>query len=189
MIYRLYNDEDFDRLYALEVLCFEPPFRFSRRTMRALVQRPNSATWIAEENGQMTGFAVVEWTQRKNGVLGDRLSPLGRKTEITAYIQTIEVAPEARRHGVGRELLNRIEGSAREAGAALMWLHVEAENRGAIRLYEAQGYCCQGRKENFYPQGLAGLTYQKRLDSVSAISNLPSACPEVGRGSRVPRAS
>ncbi len=189
MIYRPYTSDDFDPLYALEEICFEPPFRFSRRTMRALVQRPHSAIWIAEESGQMAGFAIVEWTQRKNWTPGERLSPLGRKTEITAYIQTIEVAPEARRHGVGRELLNRIEGSAREAGAALMWLHVEAENRGAIRLYEAQGYSCQGRKENFYPQGLAGLIYQKRLDSGSASGKLPSACPESGRGSRLPRAS
>lgn len=175
MIYRPYTAEDFDRLYALEEVCFEPPFRFSRRTMRALIQRPHSATWIAEEKGQITGFAIVEWTQRKTGV--------------TAYIQTIEVAKDVRRKGVGRELMGRIEGSARVAGAASIWLHVEAENAGAIRLYEGQGYSCQGRQERFYPQGQAALIYVKRLDSGSATGPLPSARRGVEMRSRVPKTS
>jgi ribosomal-protein-alanine N-acetyltransferase len=151
MQYRLYKPEDFDALYALEVVCFESPFGFSRRTMRALVQRLDSATWIAEEEGRMAGFAIVEWAQRKSGV--------------TAYIQTIEVAPEARGRGVGGELLARIEDSAHEAGAQLIRLHVEAANAAAIRLYEARGYRCEGRRENFYPEGRAALIYQKLLDS------------------------
>jgi ribosomal protein S18 acetylase RimI-like enzyme len=175
MNYRPYSAEDFDRLYALEEVCFEPPFRFSRRTMRALIQRPHAATWIAEENGQMAGFAIVEWTERKTGV--------------TAYIQTIEVAPEARRRGVGRELMGRIESSANLAGAASIWLHVEAENAGAIRLYEAQGYCCQGRQERFYPLGEAALIYVKRLDSGSGSIPLPSARRGVEMRSRVSKTS
>jgi len=154
VLYRRYAPQDFDQLYALEELCFEPPERFSRRYMRNLVSRANVATWIAEEDGRLTGFAIVEWREGKHGV--------------TAYIQTIEVAPEARGRGVGSELLSRIEGSARGAGAYLIWLHVEATNAGAIRLYEAHGYACEGRKENYYPQGRAALIYGKRLDSDGA---------------------
>ncbi|MGA3160638.1 MAG: N-acetyltransferase [Terracidiphilus sp.] len=154
MLYRPFTPEDFDRLYALEELCFEPHSRFSRRTMRQLVSRPNAATWIAEEGGRLVGFAIVEWNQEPdNGI---------------AYIQTIEVAREHRSCGVGRELLGRIEGSARNAGAGMIWLHVEAANAGAIRLYEAHGYRCEGREENYYPQGHAALIYQKRLDEETA---------------------
>ncbi len=149
MIYRLYTPQDFDALYALEEICFEPPDRFGRRYMRALVEHANAATWIAEEDGQMAGFAIVEWRQRKSA--------------LTAYIQTVEVAPEARGRGVGGELLDRIEGSARSAGAQLIWLHVEAANAAAIRLYEARGYLCEGRRENFYPEGRAALIYLKRM--------------------------
>jgi len=112
----------------------------------------------------MAGFAIVEWSERKG--------------ESRAYIQTIEVAPEARRRGVGRELLDRIEGSAREAGAGSIWLHVETENAGAIRLYEAQGYRCQGRKENFYPLGQAALIYMKQVDKVNADSTLASTADQ-----------
>jgi len=157
--YRPYVAEDFDQLYALEERCFEPPFRFSRRMMRALLRHPNSAAWVAEENGKMVGFAIVEWTERGS--------------DSTAYIQTIEVSPDARRHGVGEELLNWIECTAAGAGANSIWLHVETENAGAIRLYEAQGYRCQGRKENFYPLGQAALVFAKKLELTSVTS--PSA--------------
>ena len=148
MLYRSYTPQDFDPLYALEELCFEPPSRFGRRYMRQLVSRANAATWIAEEDERLMGFAIVEWAERKSG--------------ITAYIQTIEVAPEARGKGVGRELLGRIESSAYAAGAALIWLHVEATNADAISLYESQGYHCEGRKEHYYPHGHAALIHMKR---------------------------
>ena len=151
MLYSPYTPQDFDQLYALEELCFEPPERFSRRYMRQLISRSNAATWIAEEDGQMAGFAIIEWREGKH--------------RVTAYIQTIEVAPEARGRGVGRELLSRIEGSARGAGACLIRLHVEETNAGAIRLYEAHGYACESREENYYPRGRAALIYGKRLEN------------------------
>jgi ribosomal protein S18 acetylase RimI-like enzyme len=141
--------EDFPQLYGLEEQCFQPPHRFSRRYLRSLVCRDHAATWMAEENGRMIGFAIVVWKERKAG--------------ITAYIQTIEVDPNARRGGVGRELLRRLEASASAAGAALIWLHVEAANAAAIHLYEAHGYHCQSRCENYYPEGRAAFIYVKTL--------------------------
>lgn len=142
--------QDFDKLYALEEICFEPPYRFSRRFMRHLVSSMNVATWIADKDGQMAGFAIIEWNLEMD--------------EVVAYIQTIEVAPEMRRCGVGNELLCRTEVSARGAGACAINLHVEATNAGAIRLYEVNGYHCEGRKENYYPRGKSALIYVKRLN-------------------------
>jgi ribosomal-protein-alanine N-acetyltransferase len=162
VLYRLYQPEDFDSLYAIEELCFQPPHRFRRRYMRQLVSRANAATWIAEEQGSLRGFAIIDWGERKSG--------------INAYIKTIEVLPAERGRGVGRELLSRIEGSARAAGAAAIWLHVEAENAGAIRLYESQGYRCEGRQENYYPLGRAALMYVKRLDMVIKTRSTIASC-------------
>jgi ribosomal protein S18 acetylase RimI-like enzyme len=147
--YRLYAPQDFDALYAIEEVCFPPADRFGRGYMQQLVNSSNAATWIAENDGQMAGFAIVEWRERKK--------------RITAYIQTIEVSPESRGQDVGRELLARVEDSSRAASAALIWLHVDAANTAAIRLYERQGYSCEGRQENFYPGGRAALVYLKRL--------------------------
>ena len=149
MNYRLYQPGDFAALYAVEELCFEPPFRFSRAYMRGLVRSEESATWIAEEDGELIGFAIVEWALSEE--------------RQTAYIATIEVRPGRREKGIGGELLRRVEGSAKRAGAADIWLHVDAENAAAIRLYEAHEYVRQGREEHFYARHRAALVYAKGL--------------------------
>ena len=149
MLYRPYKPEDFTALYAIEELCFQPPLSFSRRTMRQLITSSHTATWIAEDDGHIAGFAIVEWAEEAGVVI--------------AYIQTIEVAPEQLRQGIGNELLRRIEGSARLASAEAIWLHVDATNAGAIRLYEANGYRSEGREEDYYARGRAALIYLKRL--------------------------
>jgi ribosomal-protein-alanine N-acetyltransferase len=153
-VYRLYRDDDFAPLYVIEEACFEPPLRFPRSYMRKLVASPDAATWIAEEEGRMAGFAIVEW------------EPGAEQT--VAYIQTLEVAPADRRRGIGEELLRRLEGSAREAGADVIWLHVAEQNSSAIRVYEANGYLHQGKEENYYATGVDALTYAKTLAKTPA---------------------
>lgn len=156
MRYRLYQPEDFAALYAIEESCFAPPLRFHRAYMRQLVQSADSATWIAEEDGSMAGFAIVEWSDDSAGT--------------AAYIQTIEVDPEQRRRGIGGELLRRAEDSARAAGARLIGLHVHEENASALRLYEAHGYRRAGREEHYYARGQAALIAVKPLDEAKSDS-------------------
>jgi len=149
MLYRLYQPADFAQLFAIEEICFQPPLRFSRAFMRELVESPASATWVAEENGELIGFAIVELRTSSD--------------PPSANIPTIEVTPSSRGQGVGAELLRRIESSAREAGARTIWLHVDTENSTAIRLYEAHGYMPQGREENFYARHRPAFIYCKPL--------------------------
>lgn len=150
MQFRLYRDGDFARLYAIEVVCFRPPLRFGRGMMRQLIESPTSATWVAEEDGAMLGFAVVEWTTEE--------------TQNTAYIPTLEVLAEHRRRGIAAELLRRLEESAALAGAGLIWLHVDVENEAAIRLYRGAGYEQKGRHEHYYARYRAAEVYMKGLD-------------------------
>ncbi len=117
--------------------------------MRRLVASPQASTWIAEEDGRLAGFGIVEWS-----LDGGR---------PTAYIQTIEVAPGQRRLGVGGKLLGLLEHSAESAGAPAIWLHVDAENTSAIKLYQAHGYKCMGREPDYYPRGREALVYVKAL--------------------------
>lgn len=117
--------------------------------MRQLIAGPDSATWIAEQNDSMTGFAILEWGQRPAGVV--------------AYIATIEVLPENRGQGIGAELMRRLEGSAHAERAVAIWLHVDAENATAIRLYERLGYRENGRAEHFYARNRPASIYVKNL--------------------------
>jgi ribosomal-protein-alanine N-acetyltransferase len=152
MNYHLFIPEEFEDLFAVEEVCFEPPHRFGRTYMRQLVGWPDAATWIAAENDSIIGFAIVEWASEVAG--------------IVAYIQTIEVLPEERGRGIGRELLRRIEGSANAAGAIDIWLHVNADNVRAIALYQGSGYKYAGRKEHYYGRGKAAEIYIKNLKPV-----------------------
>jgi ribosomal protein S18 acetylase RimI-like enzyme len=151
--YRVYTSADFPALYAVEELCFEPPFRFSRSYMRELIESANSATWIAENGAEpkveLIGFSIVEW-------------PAGQR-ESVAYIQTLEVHPAFRGRGIGGELLVRAEESGRSAGAHIIGLHVDIENAAAIRLYESRGYARQGREEHYYARHRAAFVYTKPL--------------------------
>ena len=156
MHYRLYKTDDFAALYAIEEVCFHPPLRVGRRYLQRLVSALNATTWIAENFEKMAGFAIAEWKPS-----------LG---QISGYIQTIEVAPEFRGQGVGRALLERIEESAREADAPMLWLHVDKTNATAIGLYESHGFLPVGEEANYYAPGRGALLYRKALKA-SALAD------------------
>ena len=166
MLVRPYLAADFDALYAVEERCFAPLFRFTRRYMRQLLGSRQAAAWIAEEEGTLAGFAIVEWTLEEE--------------KKAAYIDTIEVDPQWRRRGIAAELLWRVEESARAAAACTIWLHVDEDNAGAIRLYESAGYICQGRHEDFYPQGRAALAFAKSLSSCDVAADAHQQPPAKG---------
>lgn len=56
-----------------------------------------------------------------------------------AYVRHIVSAPEVRRAGVGRALMNAIAARARTAGCTTWCLNVKPENTAAIALYERFG--------------------------------------------------
>jgi ribosomal-protein-alanine N-acetyltransferase len=152
--YRLYQPSDFAELYAIEEECFQPPIRFGRRYMRTLLNSPNSAAWMAEEEGRIAGFAIVDFTAGREGTIG--------------YIQTIEVAPAYRRRGVATGLLDQVEDSSRHFEAVAVWLHVDSTNDSAIRLYRAHGYVKQGTQNHYYARGRAADIYVKILRDLPA---------------------
>jgi [ribosomal protein S18]-alanine N-acetyltransferase len=147
VLYRPYQDADFPGLFAIEEACFAPQLRFERQYLRRLIASPQTRTWIAEEDRALAGFAIVHLSRHAD--------------QTVAYLETIEVDQRWRHRGVGGQLLARTEGSAQAAGAAMIWLHVDAENEQAIRLYQAHGYLRDGSKEHFYPNGHAAWIYRK----------------------------
>lgn len=149
MYFHLFERGDFDELYAIEEVCFQPPQRFTPRYMRDLVASSDTATWVVEDEGRMAGFGIVEWIQQISGVV--------------AYIATIEVLPAFRGRGIGAELMRRLEASARAEHATTIWLHVDAANVAAIRLYERLGYSNTGRADNYYARNRPAAIYAKSL--------------------------
>ena len=168
MYLRGYQPGDLTTLFALDRLCFEPPFRFSRGAMRQFAESRNALVLLAcgrgpeavaeepetrvpetEEPEQLLGFVIVHLEATARG--------------LTGYVVTLDVTPASRRQGVAERLMRSIEAAAAEAGAHEMTLHVFGGNAGAVRLYERLGYLYASTANDFYGRGLQALVYRKRL--------------------------
>lgn len=87
---------------------------------------------IDPANGVLLGFAVASL-----------LPP-------QAELETIAVAGESQRRGIGRALLQALAAQLRSDGVAELWLEVRASNHVALALYRVAGFAQTGRRKNYY---------------------------------------
>jgi len=146
---RGYLAGDVDRMYALDVACFEPVFRFTRSMMRRFAEAKYARVVIAESGEEMVGFGILH-VERVEG------APVG-------YVMTLDVAEAWRRQGVARLLMVEMERQAREAGCTEMALHVFPGNEAAVRFYEREEYVRSHTARGFYGAGLDAWVYRKVL--------------------------
>ena len=66
------------------------------------------------------------------------------------HVLNVAVAPEERRRGIGRALLEEAEARGRQAGAAISTLEVRRSNLAALELYRSLGYRPVGVRPNYY---------------------------------------
>lgn len=112
---------------ALHARCFTTPRPWTAAEFAALLAEPPVFATLAE-----TGFA------------------LGRVVADEAELLTIAVAPEARRQGEGRALLDGFLRTARARGAETAFLEAAADNAAALALYRWSGFAEAGRRRGYY---------------------------------------
>lgn len=88
---------------------------------------------VAEQGGQIVGFAVVQF------VLDE------------ASLLNIAVDPQLQKQGIGRILLDEVIHRAMVKQATTVFLEVRASNRRAITLYQMAGFNEMGLRKNYYP--------------------------------------
>ena len=72
------------------------------------------------------------------------------REEPRMYVSEVRVKEEYRNRGIGKQFYGLVEDKAKEMGLGAIYLHAEAQNKAARRLYEACGYMeerIQMRKE------------------------------------------
>jgi len=80
-----------------------------------------------------------------------------------AQLLNLSVVPDARREGLGRELLARFLDDAVRMGAEQVFLEVRVGNAAAIALYEREGFGRVARRAAYYPPGGADTTREDAL--------------------------
>ena len=88
--------------------------------------------WVAHDNGKLIGIAG------------------GMVVDDDVQILDVAVSDEYRRQGIARKLLSHVSYDAQMLGCTTASLEVEAENAGAIALYESLGFRVAGLRKNYY---------------------------------------
>lgn len=124
---------------------------------RCLPERPlwgRKAYWarMARETGEVFCLlAEAGEGEAPAGVIGCECR--GREAGILFLL----VAPDARRQGIGRALLEQALAQAVRRGAEAATLEVRAGNTAALSLYESEGFFRSGELPGYYEDGETAL--------------------------------
>jgi len=116
--------DDFERIVALENLCFQKEHAYTRRQLRYLLIKANSTVLVETTDTLVRGFLII----------------LYRRGTTVAGIETINVDPAFRKKGIGLQLLSVGEEHLRKKGIRKIRLEVSITNHAAIKLYENAGF-------------------------------------------------
>ena len=119
-----------------QAICYWPKKPRTCASIRTCCARAYSALledrapgryWVAERGGQVVGQLLItyEWSDWRN--------------RLVWWIQSVHVAPAARRHGVFRVLYAFARQEAQSAGAGGLRLYVDVTNTRAQAVYTAMG--------------------------------------------------
>jgi [ribosomal protein S18]-alanine N-acetyltransferase len=123
---RVATPDDLDPLMSLETSTFGSD-AWSVESMSAELGSPHTYYLAAIDPSAPRGLAGY----------GGLLAPA---TSDEADIQTLAVAPNARRQGLGRRIMNALLEEARLRGVREVFLEVRADNPTARALYDSLGF-------------------------------------------------
>lgn len=130
-----------DRLAGLHARCFTRPRPWTSAGFAGFLNSPH-----------------VFLLSRPHGFL------LGRVVADEAELLTLAIAPDARRLGIGRDLVAEFAATSQARGATRAFLEVAADNIPAQALYRAAGWQDAGRRRRYYGADLDAIVMVLALD-------------------------
>lgn len=97
-------------------------------------ERPWSASWVAETEGRIIGFAATSYMA----------------WNVRALLWHFYVAPDWRGQGLGRRLMTEVLACARDAGARNRWLETSNLNVPGVNIYRRLGFELTGLDLTLY---------------------------------------
>lgn len=108
-----------------------------------------TVAWLTDQTAQrrlMLFTATLD--DELVGVTTTVVIPASLRLSHFWQIRDLYVAPEARRNGVARAMLDAVRRAATEAGAVRVSVQTEKNNGPALRLYRASGFTVVGDLES-----------------------------------------
>ena len=125
------------------------------------MRRPRAFTLVAETAGDEVGGDAARAGQAcGGGILGFVVAETRRET---GHIITIDVIQEARRAGVGSDLLDAAEEQLLRGGVQAIALETPVNNGAAIGFYKKKGYFVERTVTGYYSNHLDALVMTKTL--------------------------
>jgi len=150
---RPFRPEDLPLLVALDRRCFTPAIAYDTLEMFYHLTEPHHFALLAvpREDGHppLLGFIIA--------AAGSHQRP--------GQIVTIDVAPEARRLGIGKRLLLAAEERLSRRRTTEVRLHVAEDNTGARTFYRDHGYTPIAIHPDYYPDGTDAIEMVKRFNA------------------------
>ncbi len=128
--FRPMQTDDLSRVLEIERNSY--PYPWTRMIFSDCLHAGYSC-WVAERNGVVEGYGVVTVAAGESHLLN------------------ICIRPESTRQGIGAKLLRHLVHVARRHDADVIFLEVRPSNKGAIKLYQNEGFNELGRRRDYYP--------------------------------------
>ena len=146
---RDYRPADFETLWKMDQVCFVQGISYTRRELAFYIAQKRGFTLVAEADGRIVGFVVID-----------------RDREGQGHVITIDVLPEARRSGLGSQLMTAAEERLRTLGCSTVFLEAAVDNAAALAFYKRHGYSVVQTIPRYY------------LDSIDALVLVKDLLPE-----------
>jgi len=143
---RDYRPSDFETLWRIDQVCFAEGISYSRRELAFYIAQKRGFTSVAEIDGKTVGFVVID-----------------RNREGQGHVITIDVLPEARRSGLGSQLMAAAEERLRKLGCSTVFLEAAVDNAAALAFYKRHGYSVVQTIPRYYLDSIDALVLVKDL--------------------------
>ena len=190
---RDYDKRDFELVFKLDRLCFDPGIAYSRPELASFIEQRRAYTVVAEwaelppeasiteENGDEADAdvnppALIQSTvETTEPVFRNGKKPRAPRRPIAGFVTfhyqrqgyghiiTIDVHPDARRHRLGTQLIAAACERLRKMTAFMVVLEVAVNNHSALAFYDQHGFKRIKVLERYYNHSVDAIFMTKRL--------------------------
>jgi len=145
---------DLPRVADLIELCFansmDSEGQSYVRQMRRASRDASFLRWASNAiEGASMPLSGFVWEQGGRIIGNVSLVPFRHKGKRIYLIANVATHPDHRRKGIARVLTERAMQNARQRGGDELWLHVRADNPGAVQMYKDLGFVERARRSTW----------------------------------------